>query len=264
MKPIRQTLRMMGLYFKLNLSSALEYRASFLMAAFGMALSNGSFVFFWWIAFEQIGGRIGGYDFRDVMFIWAATSSAFGLSTVLFANMHQLSRLIVQGEMDSFLLQPKDVLLSALCARTDLSAWGDVAYGFVLMALTDQGAVGWAAFAAAVFIGGLLMTAATVSAHALSFWLGDTGALGQMVSEFMINFSIYPEGIYHGFARLMMCTALPAFFMVHVPLRLARGGSLWYFPGLLAFAALYLAGAWWLFHKGLRRYESGNLIQTRL
>lgn len=264
MKTLRQTLRMMGLYFKLNLSSALEYRASFFMAAFGMALSNGSFVFFWWIAFEQIGGRIGGYDFRDVMFIWAATSSAFGMATVLFANMHHLSRLIVQGELDSFLLQPKDVLLSALCARTDLSAWGDFAYGVVLMALTGQGAMGWAAYAAGVLIGGLLLTATAVAAHALSFWFGDAGALGQMVSEFLINFSIYPEGIYHGFAKLIMCTALPAFFMVHVPLRLARGGSLLYFPALLAFAAAYLAGSWWLFHAGLKRYESGNLIQTRL
>ncbi len=255
---------MMGLYFKLNLSSALEYRASFFMAAFGMALSNGSFVFFWWIAFEQIGGRIGGYDFRDVMFIWAAASSAFGVSSVLFANMHHLSRLIVQGELDSFLLQPKDVLLSALCARTDLSAWGDLGYGIVLMALTGQGAMGWAAFAAAVLIGGLLLTAATVSAHALTFWFGDASAVGQMVSEFMINFSIYPEGIYPGLAKLVMCTVLPAFFMVHVPLRLARGASLMYFPALLGFAVLYLAGSWRWFHTGLKRYESGNLIQTRL
>lgn len=264
MRTFRQSFRLVGLYFKLNLSSALEYRASFFMSAFGMALSNSAFIFFWWIAFEQIGARIGGYDFRDVMFIWASASAAFGLSTVLFANMHRLSRLIVTGELDTFLLQPKEVLVSVLCARTDLSAWGDLAYGFVLMALTGQGTLGWVYFFVSMLIGGLLFTAVSVTFHTLSFYFGDASAIGSMVSEFMINFSIYPEGIYHGFARLMMMTILPAYFIVHVPLKLARGASAWWLLGLLLFAALYLGVAWHFFYRGLKKYESGNLILTRM
>lgn len=102
----------------------MEYRGSFLLQAFGMALSNGSFVFFWWIAFQQIKGTIGGYDFRDVMFIWAAASSAYGASHILFANMNAITRLIATGELDTFLVQPKDTLINLLCARTSLSAWG--------------------------------------------------------------------------------------------------------------------------------------------
>ena len=132
---MKRHLVIFGRYFRVNLIAALEYRASFVSQAFGMALSNGAFVFFWWIAFAQIGGTIGGYGFRDVMFVWAVASSAIGLSFVFFANVNQLTRLIVTGELDTFLLQPCNLLVNFACARTSLSSWGDLAYGFVLMAL---------------------------------------------------------------------------------------------------------------------------------
>ncbi|MCL2815443.1 MAG: hypothetical protein FWD23_12655 [Oscillospiraceae bacterium] len=70
---MKKHLKIFACHFRLNFASALEYRASFLTQAFGMALSNSSFIFFWWIAFGQIGGRIAGYSFEDVLFIWAVT-----------------------------------------------------------------------------------------------------------------------------------------------------------------------------------------------
>ena len=72
-----KTLRILVKYFKINLSSAMEYRASFLGQAVGMVVSNAAFVLFWMIAFDRIGGAIGGYDFRDVMFLWSVTPFAF-------------------------------------------------------------------------------------------------------------------------------------------------------------------------------------------
>jgi ABC-2 type transport system permease protein len=142
---MKKHLRIAACYFRLNLASALEYRMSFYTQAIGMALNNSAFIFFWWIAYEQIGGRIAGYSFRDVLFIWAATSSAFGLSHVLFHNVGRLSDLIITGELDVFLLQPCNILVNLSCARTSLSAYGDLAYGFILIALSQGGDVagGW-------------------------------------------------------------------------------------------------------------------------
>jgi len=130
---MKKHLKIFACYFRLNLASALEYRASFLTQAFGMALSNSSFIFFWWIAFGQIGGTIAGYTFENVLFIWAVTSTGFGLSHILFANAANLTRLVVTGELDAYLLQPCNVLVNVLCARTNLSAYGDVIYGFIII-----------------------------------------------------------------------------------------------------------------------------------
>lgn len=265
MKTIARYLRLIGLYFRLNLSSALEYRASFWMQVFGMMLSNLSFVFFWWMAFQRIPGRIGGYNFQDVMFIWALTASGHGLGHIVFGNQGRLTSLIMQGELDVFLLQPKALLVNVLCARSSFGSWGDLLYGFVLFGVTQQpGAVDWALFTWFVVLAAFLMTATCVAAHACTFFLGNASMLGTMVGEFVINFSIYPLGIYQGVIRVILFTLIPAGFAVHVPLSLLRGFSPGLLLGQLAFVLAYAAFAWWLFGRGLRRYASGNLINTRM
>ena len=252
-------------YFKMNLASAMEYRASFLSQAFGMALSNSSFLFFWWVAFQQIGGAIAGYTFEDVLFIWAVTSTGFGIAHVLFANVGDLTRLIVTGELDAFLLQPCNVLVNMMCAKTILSAYGDFSYGLIVMFIFFKGnPVAWLWFLYGSLMTGILFTAVNLAAHTLSFYWGDTSGLGTMALEFLINFSIYPEKIYAPAVRAFMYTVVPAGIAVHVPLRLFRQIS----PGmaLAAFgaAAAYCAATACFFYRGLRRYESGNVIVTRL
>ena len=230
-----------------------------------MALSNSSFIFFWWIAFEQIGGRIAGYSFEDVLFIWAVTSTGFGLSTVLFANASRLTQLIVTGELDTFLLQPCNILLNIICARTSFAAYGDFLYGFVIMFIFYAGSgMAWLWFFTGVLLYGVLLTAVTLTAHTLSFYLGDASVVGTLATEFAINFSIYPEKIYAPVVRAVMYSVVPVGFAVHLPLRLfgsfSLGGVLIAFGG----AALYCIFAFWFFYRGLRRYESGNAIVTRL
>lgn len=262
---MKKHLKIIACHFRMNLASALEYRASFLSQAFGMALSNSAFIFFWWIAFGQLGGRIAGYSFEDVMFIWAAASASFGLSYILFANVGHLSRMIVSGELDTFLLQPCNVLVNVLCARTSLTAYGDLAYGIILMALTHGGdAAAWGWFAVSLGIGALLLCAINLFAHTLTFYVGDASTIATMVREFTTNFSLYPETIYGPVVRGIMYTLLPAGFIVHIPLRLARGGSPWLAAALFGATAAYCAFSVWFFYRGLRRYESGNAIVTKL
>lgn len=262
---MKKHLKIIACYLRLNLASSLEYRSSFLTQAFGMALSNSTFIFFWWIAFKQIGGTIAGYSFQDEMFIWAVTSSAFGLAYVLFANVSNITRLIVSGELDTFLLQPCNVLVSVLCARTSLSAYGDLAYGFILMAIVfGVNLSAWLWFFAGVVIGCFLFAAITLTAHSLSFYWGDATTLGQLATEFAINFSIYPDKIYGPAVRALMFSLIPIGLAVHIPLRLFRDFSPWIAAAALGGFLLYCVFAGWFFLRGLGRYESGNAIVTRL
>ena len=266
--PIKQAkkhIKIFICYFKLNLASALEYRASFFTQAFGMALSNSTFIFFWWIAFAQIGGEIAGYTFTNVLFIWAVTSSGFGLSHILFANVSNLTKLIVTGELDTFLLQPCNLLVNVLCARTNLSAWGDFFYGFVIMAIFyTLNPAAWFWFLFGVLLSGILITAIGLSAHTLTFYWGEASLIGQMATEFTINFSLYPEKIYAPAVRAIMYSVIPAGIAVHIPLRLFQNFSVWLLIAALGGTVLYCAAACFLFSSGLKRYESGNVIVTRL
>jgi ABC-2 type transport system permease protein len=262
---MRKHLKIFACYFRLNLASALEYRASFASQAFGMALSNSSFLFFWWIAYQQIGGAIAGYTFKDVLFIWAVTSTGYGLSHILFANAADLTRLTVTGELDTFIVQPCSVLVNVLCAKTLLSAYGDFVYGFVVMLIFFMGDVAaWLWFLYGVLMCGVLVTAISLAAHTLSFYWGDASVVGQMALEFTINFSIYPDKMYAPAVRALMYSLIPAGIAVHVPLRLFRSFSPGAALAALGGAALYCGLAGVFFYRGLRRYESGNIIVTRL
>jgi len=263
-KDMKKHLKIFACYFKLNFASALEYRASFVTQAFGMALSNSSFIFFWWIAFDKIGGQIAGYSFEDVLFIWAVASSAFGLSRVLFANVSNLTNLIITGELDTFLLQPCSILMNFLCAKTNLSAYGDLVYGFIIMGIFYRGNLSaWIFFSAGIIIGAFLMTAITLTAHTLSFYFGDATVIGQMATEFAINFSVYPEKIYAPVIRAFMYSLIPIGFAVHMPLRLIEQFSPLTALAGLGGSALYCVLSGLFFYRGLRRYESGNVIVVR-
>jgi ABC-2 type transport system permease protein len=88
--------------------------------------------------------------------------------------------------------------------------------------------------------------------------------LGHLTTEFAINFSIYPDKIYGPPVRALMYSLLPMGFAVHIPLRLFRFFS----PALAAVMLLgtlaYCGLSALFFYRGLRRYESGNVIVTRL
>jgi ABC-2 type transport system permease protein len=261
---MRKHMKIFLCYFKLNLASALEYRVGFFMQAFGMALSNSAFIFFWWIAFDQIGGLIAGYSFTDVMFIWAVASSAFGLCHILFANASNLTKLIVTGELDTFLVQPCNTLLGVMCARTNLSAYGDLIYGFIIMAIFQSDPAAWLWFLYGTGVGAVLFAAIILAAHSLSFFWGDASAIGRMMTEFAINFSVYPDKIYAPAIRGVMYSLIPMGLAVHVPLRLYGGFSPWVLAAAAGGAAVYCVLAGCLFYYGLRRYESGNVIVARL
>lgn len=80
----KKHLKLIGKYFIFNLSALVEYRTSFLIQVFGMAINNASFAFFWWVLFDKINMDIAGYGFKDVMFLWAVASTGFGLAHIFF------------------------------------------------------------------------------------------------------------------------------------------------------------------------------------
>lgn len=264
-KTLKKHLRIVKCYFRMNLASALEYRASFFTQAFGMALSNSTFIFFWWVALIQVGGQIAGYSFRDILFIWAVSSSAYGLAHVFFANAASLTALIVTGGLDAYLLQPCNILLNVVCARTSLSAYGDFAYGIALMLIVYRwyGAA-WLWFAIGVLLGCALMTAILLLANSLTFYWGDASAPAHFATELMINMSIYPDKVYGPPVRALMYSLIPVGFAVHIPMRLLNGAPPILAAASLAGTAIFCALAVLAFYHGLSRYESGNLVTTRL
>ncbi len=257
-------LRFLGAAFSSNIQAAMEYRANFLVQVFGMMLNNAAFAVFWKILIDRA-GSIGGYGFTDVMALWAIVSTSFGLAHVFMGNIRNLGSVIMKGELDVYLLQPKDPWLNVLVSRTSVSAWGDTLYGYIVLAFLPGPTVpGFLLFTVLAIIGALVLAATFSAAESLAFFLGDSSAISGALAEFMLSFSLYPETIFDKNARWIFYTIIPSGFVAFLPLAAWKSLNWSMVPLLAAAAFAYLVASRALFAFGLRRYESGSQMGTRL
>ncbi|MDF2671759.1 MAG: hypothetical protein K0R09_24 [Clostridiales bacterium] len=261
---VKKSLKLMFYYFKFNISAAMEYRVSFLVQTFGMALNNSAFIFFWWILFTNV-PRIGGYGFKEEMMLWALSSTSYGICFVLFGNVNQITRMIMNGELDTYLLQPKDPLVNLVCSKTILSALGDALYGVILFFIINGfNLKKFTLFLLLCITGALIIASILITIHGLSFYTGNAEGFAQMVIEFIISFSIYPEGIFNNALKTILYTILPVAFIVYIPAKVLTQFSIVHLVSILGVAVLWIIIAYTVFYKGLKRYESGNLIISKL
>lgn len=261
---VKKSINLLFYYIRFNLSSVMEYRVSFLVQCFGMILNNASFIFFWWILFNNT-ESIGGYGFKDVMMLWAITSASFGICFILFGNVTKITKMIQNGELDTFLLQPKDPLVNILCSKTEVSAWGDAAYGLILFIILEGFSVGKVlTFFLFTITGALLFASVLVTIHALSFYVGSAEGIAQLIIEFLISFSIYPEGIFKGGLKYILYSLIPTAFIVYLPAKVLAEFSIVMLLEVLGAALLWVIIAYTMFYRGLKKYESGNLITNKL
>ncbi|WIV11780.1 ABC-2 family transporter protein [Proteiniborus sp. MB09-C3] len=261
---VKKNIKLIAMYFKFNLSASMEYRASFLTQTFGMIINNASFIFFWWILFENV-ESIGGYGFEQVMTLWAISSSSFGIAFILFGNIRNISRMIINGELDTYLLQPKDVLLNIISSSTVVSAWGDLFYGIILFIGVNGFHIGsFLLFLLFCITASLILSSVVVFANSLTFYMGNSQGISSLILEFMISFSIYPEGMYKGLVKLIIYTAIPAAFISLVPVKILTVFSWKWIAILLLAVVVWTTFSYWFFYRGLRKYESGNLIISKL
>lgn len=261
---VKKSLRLMLYYFKFNMSAAMEYRVSFLMQAFGMALNNSAFIFFWWILFTNV-PSIGGYGFKEEMMLWALSSSSYGICFILFGNINHITKMIMNGELDTYLLQPKDPLVNLVCSKTLLSALGDALYGVIIFFIINGFNIQkFILFLLFCITGALIIASILITIHALSFYSGNMEGFGQMVMEFLISFSIYPEGIFNNAIKTILYTLLPVAFIVFVPAGVLAKFSIVHLAIVLGVTVLWVIIAYTVFYRGLKKYESGNLIISKL
>lgn len=81
---------------------------------------------------------------------------------------------------------------------------------------------------------------------------------------FFLTFATYPEGIFGKYLRAFFYTLLPVGFMVFLPVAAMKNFNI--LVTLIVFSAtiIYLLVAYAVFYNGLKRYESGNLMENKV
>lgn len=250
--------------WKANLLSILEYRVAFLSQMVGMVLNNAIYFIIWVIFFDRF-NNVNGWGLVNMYVTFGITASSFGLVSILFGNSFYLGDIITKGRLDYYLSLPRPVLLHALASRTIGSGFGDFTYGFLSYFFSGVfTAAGLLRFILATFLAAIVFMSFLILIQCSSFWLGDSTNLATTAVNAMITFAIYPITLFDNIAKMILFTIIPAALMGAIPAAFTQAFTWQLLSELLIGALIFLGLAIFVFHTGLRRYESGSGIQIEI
>lgn len=197
------------------------------------------------------------------MLLWGLTASSYGLSHILFAKAFSLSDLIINGKLDSYLVMPKNVLLSVITSSTSTSALGDLLYGLIIICFFCFSIQRFFLFLLFTVTGAVIITSFAVLMGSLSFWFIRAEMFGQQMLDSMINFSTYPDGIFKGTVKFMLYLVIPVGMSVYQPIHLMVHFQIGRMLAVLGYTVLLAAAAVFVFYRGLKRYSSSSLMSAR-
>ena len=97
----------------------------------------------------------------------------------------------------------------------------------------------------------------------LSFIIsGD--AISNSVDSALLKLTTYPPTIFNTIIKGICFSLIPAGFIAFIPSQLLRSFDIVWLLIFLAFTALIVWLAFAFFNAGLKRYNSGNLLSSRL
>lgn len=228
-----------------------------------MILNNASFIVQWVILYA-IKDNIGGYSFKQILLLWGLAAMGYGISRFFFKNAFDLSDIINKGKLDNYLVQPKNVLLSAITSDVEVSALGDILYGYLVLIIYGLSLKNFLLYTLFGNLAGLILTSVSIIFSSLAFWFGRVEVIANTLNSIMNNFATYPEGIFKGIIKVLFYTILPLGFASYVPVQIMTNFNIYSFLILLFVVTLFIGIAFYTFYKGLRNYSSTNLMNVRI
>ncbi len=247
-----------------SLRASISIRGAFLLETVLMIANNLIFLLLWWIFFRQF-REVGGWTMRDMIALNAIGMGAYGFMQICFGGVKSLSKVILSGDLDPFMTQPKNLLLHLISSRSLSKGWGHLMTMILLVILGKFTSFSEISLILIGMISGcLVFTSMGVMAHSMVFWLGAVESVSRKYCDSLFLFALYPTNIYSGWIQLLMFTFIPAGIIGYLPVELLRHFSWAYLAILLSSSVGFFLLAFLVFHLGLKRYESGNRFGARL
>jgi ABC-2 type transport system permease protein len=263
---MRHAFRLIRSLIRASIQQEAAYRANFLVSLMHTGLNFVTGILGLVVVFEQVESVRG----------WTLSSTLAVLGVYLMLNALRdlfigpsLDSLVGmygdvwRGTLDFTLLRPVDTQFLASFRRWHLFAVLDLLLGtgvVVAAAVRLGSTLAWShllGFLLMLSTGAVILYAVLLAFTALVFW--SPGFLFTWVFNGLFQLARYPVGVYPGRLRLILTWIVPVGVMTTVPAKALVGQLA---PNLLAaslaFAALAVTGASFLFRTGLRRYASAS------
>ena len=248
-----------------NVRSSFSNKKSFIIQTIAMFINNFVFILFWLILFKNKGGSINGTQMGDIIYLWSIPTIAYGICFFCFGGVDTLCKDIAQGNLDIYLTKPKHSLISELTSNSILSAMGDFLSGIVcgLIAVSFN-PIKFLGILVLSVIAAIAMISIITIVDLLSFWLGDmSNTSKRYTNSLLITLAMYPYKMFPKVIKFMMYTVVPTMYIAHIPVRIINKPTLEGIAILILATSILVALMFFIYNKGLKKYESGNGVTRR-
>jgi ABC-2 type transport system permease protein len=260
MRVVRLYVRLLGAHLR----SLLEYEGDFWVMMAGTVLMQVVNVAFLSAIFAKV-PAINGWSFWAVVAMFAMVAIAEGVGSLFFEGMWRLSWLINQGDLDYMMVRPYPIVLQVSSVQIGINGLSNIVTGGLMLGFAlSHVDVAWSV--GRVLLGVLVLLSAVVikvsinlATNAVSFWMQSPSPLFAMAVHQVGDLARFPLSVYPLALKAALGFALPFAFVSFFPVSYLLGhGSSW--VGLLTpLVAVYcVLVSWWIFSRGLRRYESAG------
>ena len=261
---VKQHLKLIFSYFLINLKKEWQYKSSFFMQIIMMLLNDAFFIVQWYITFQLV-DNIGGYGFYETMLLWAISAGSYGVAATFFRGIFSMTDAVYEGRIDVFLAQPKNALVNIACSQTSISAIGDIAYSFVVLAIIGAPWYWYLLIIPVMILGGLLYASMYSTFSSLSFFIKRGDAMASFAESTLLKTDKYPPAIYNTVVKMLLSIVVPVFFFTFIPAQyIFFTFNIWWVLGYIGVVAVWITLAFVTFKLGLKKYNSGSLMGGRM
>ena len=238
-------------------------KGTFILNILFMILNNAGFIVQWLIIYS-LKENVGGYSFQQVLLLWGFAAGTYGIAHFFFKKAFSLADAIMNGKLDSYLVQPKNVLLSAITSDVEPSALGDILYAFIMLIISGLTIKKLILFILFSICGGIMMTDFAVILASLSFWIKRADMIADTGNNLMIHFATYPGGIFNGISKILLYTIVPVGIINYIPVSVLTDFNWGLTLLVIGLTVIWTLFAFIIFYRGLRRYSSSNLMIAKI
>lgn len=259
---VKNQLKVMFLSIKYNIIRQMVNKKSFLFSVLLMFISNATFLIQWAVIIS-ITNEVT-LSMKYILLVWGYAAVAFGYSQVLFAGSGNIPNYIINGKLDAYLVQPKNVLLSVLTSNTSASAIGDVLYGYVVTFIAIPSVKTFIFATLFGLLGAIIYTSFVVILYSFIFYSINYRELTETLVRIPTSFATYPDTIFSGATKVMLYTLFPIGFIVYMPVKFMLQNDILVLGIVILFTLFISSVAIIMFNIGLKKYSSSNLMGARV
>jgi len=249
---------------KTNILHTMSLKLNFAIESI-MMIANDVIMFTTWIILFHQFKEINGWNINHLMLMTAIVMSSYSIYAFCFRGVSDtLAGYIERGELDTFILQPRNILLNVSGSRSSPSALGDLGAGIILFFWC--GLITWSVLPLlilCIFAGFLIFLSVGIFIGSLAFYMKDVEGWGLQIMNIFLHLSTQPGSIYIGGLKLFLMFVIPAGVLTFLPVEIIINPTWSGVLTMVGITVIFFSASVWFFYHGLRRYESGNSFGIR-